>query len=843
MGWSSRLGSGIHWAALAAVIAAAPVGAAPPTPRWVAQSWTRRDGLPQAIVRSVMASRTGHLWLGTQEGLVRFDGQQFVRLERGGHPGLASNQVTASLETPDGAIWVATGRGVSVLRDGAVRKVQALAGVRVLALARSPSGEIWVGGAPAGLFHLAGPDAQATRVEGTLGRSVASIAVLGSGRVLAGTDEGLLEIEQGEIVARTEVQPGGRVRALLVDRHGTLWAGTDLGLGRRVGGDAGFRPVEAFRDQAVNAILEATDGALWVGSAGGTRRLAGQEAEVVAAERDEVLSLAEDREGSVWAGTGSSGLRRFRPRFVDGIDSRHGLSSDAVRTVLEGRDGTLWVGTERDGLDRADARGVRPFRPDLLAGRRVRALLEDRRGVLWVSADGAGTYRFWPATGAEVAPLLADATRTYAYLEDGEGVVWVGSRSGLRAVRGDRVEVVPVDPALPSAAVTVLALAPDGTLFAGTEIGLARLAGGVLRPGPGYGGPGREGVSALRVDPDGTLWVGTTGDGLLRIRGGEFVALHTDQGLGDDGVHSIVDDGSGHLWLSGNLGLFRIARSEVEEIASGVRGRLATLRVGQQEGMKESECNGYGNPAGLRGRDGHLWFATLGGAARLDPTRPFPTLPPPVPSIEAVRVDGVPVPGNGQLVLPRGARRVEIRFAATSLTSPTSVRIRRQLVGFEATPVELGLTSGSASFGPLRPGLYQFELSASHVNGAYGGESTALTLEVPPYFWETGWFMALSVAGLIGLVAAVLEVRTRALRRSERLLEARVQAALSAAKTLRGLLPICAWCKKVRDDEGYWNQIESYVAAHSQAEFTHGMCPACSARLEATDTARAGTAP
>ncbi len=270
----------------------------------------------------------------------------------------------------------------------------------------------------------------------------------------------------------------------------------------------------------------------------------------------------------------------------------------------------------------------------------------------------------------------------------------MGRRSGLVAVRGARVDAIPADPALPQPGVTTLALLPDGTLVAGGEVGAAWLTGGALRPLPAYGGRGREGVSALMADPDGTLWIGTTGDGLKRVRGGALVALDTARGLRDDAVHAVLDDGAGHLWLSGNLGIFRISRAQVEDLAAGRRTRLEVLGVGLQHGMRSPECNGFGNPVGQRVADGRMWFATMGGAVRLDPAAPLPNLPPPAPSIEAVLVDGHPVAPAPRLSLPVGARRLEVRFAATSLTSPETVRVRRQLVGLDDEPAALEQCDG-----------------------------------------------------------------------------------------------------------------------------------------------------
>jgi hypothetical protein len=133
----------------------------------------------------------------------------------------------------------------------------------------------------------------------------------------------------------------------------------------------------------------------------------------------------------------------------------------------------------------------------------------------------------------------------------------------------------------------------------------------------------------------------------------------------------------------------------------------------------------------------------------------------------------------------------------------------------------------------LDPGRWTVEVQA-RVGGSRPGPWTvpiALVLDVQPYFYETWWARLLGALLVAALIPLGIKLRTAQLERRERALERAVEAALSDVKTLTGLIPICASCKRIRDDRGAWNQLEAYLKAHSDATLSHGICPDCMTRL------------
>jgi hypothetical protein len=247
--------------------------------------------------------------------------------------------------------------------------------------------------------------------------------------------------------------------------------------------------------------------------------------------------------------------------------------------------------------------------------------------------------------------------------------------------------------------------------------------------------------------------------------------------------------------------------------------------------MRDRECNGDIDPSGWRTRDGRLWFPTGKGLAVIDPAHLRPTQAPSA-LLESVRVDGQPCLLSPSVVLAPGSSRLELAYSAPALRSPERLRFRYRLEGFDRAWDDAG-AQRVAQYTNLAPGDYRFIVEAS-IDGEWGTAGTiAITLR--PRFYQTRWFVALGITSIVLLIVAVPWLRVRQLRARARELDQRVKDAVRELKVLSGLLPICAWCKKVRDDRGYWSRIEAYLSARTDAQFTHGIRPECNDKLLADE--------
>lgn len=826
-------------AVLLATSAAAPVSALDPhrsPDQYASRVWGKREGLPSSWVHAVLASRSGYLWLATGDGLVRFDGMRFTDrpLDSGGLP---AGQVLALHEGRDGRLWVGTRSGLAV-GDGRgsapFQRVAGLDGSPVLSIAEDTQGIVWAASERT-LWRVEG--ARATRLGGAQGLPGERYRVLcadPAGGLWLGTDQGLAHIEAGRATATYRARDGlgsDDVLSLAVDRDGTLWVGTVDGLVRRPRGGA-FERSPAVGRRVVKALLQDRDGSVWAGTRDGLLRVHGGPPDRVGRggglADEHVSALAEDAEGNLWVGTEAGGLARLRNGRATAYAEAQGLTHEVVWTVLEGRDGSIWIATDGGGLNRLrDGRASPAIADPAFARENVYALFEDRAGTLWFSTGAHGLCRL---AGRRARCLSEPFGNELArcLLEDRRGRLWVGTSAGLLRLDGDVARPVPAEDG--RVTVTSLQEGPGDTLWVGTKSGLRQLVNGTLRRVRVGAEPHTETVTSLHADADGTLWIGTQNAGLQRLRGGRLSSVTSRQGLPDDTLLSLLEDGAGRIWMSGGRGIFSIARAELEAAADGGATQLHAVAVTEADGLRDRECSGGVQPSAWRGRDGRLWYPTIDGVAVVDPRRTRLRDEPPPVLIEELVADGRRLePADGH-ELAAGTRHLEIRYAAPSFVAAERIRFEHQLEGLDTGFFAAG-ADRVAHYTGLGPGRYRFRVRAANEDGVWSEPAAPLTFSVRAHFWQTAWFYALAAAACLAALAAAFHLRARASRLRERELQRRVAEEMAKVDVLSGLLPICAWCKKVRDDAGYWAKIEHYISARSRLEFTHGICPDCFAEV------------
>ena len=762
--------------------------------QYVLDVWQIAEGLPQNSPLSLAQTLDGYLWVGTQEGLARFDGVRFVVFDRRNTPAIKNNLITALRADSRGRLWIGTGAGVALLENGRFEVFGGnthLTNGYVTSILEDRAGGFWFA-SEVGLFHSDGSAIKAVVLAGGITElSIRAVHEDREGTVWVATaTAGLQRLVRNEI-ERVEIDPDSGphvVTAIHEDVDGALWFGTDRGRLYRKVAD-GFRLMGEL-DGSIRALRRDRDGNLWIGTIGaGLVRMSADKfvmLETSAAPHTDVRVLHEDVEGSVWAGSYGGGLLRLRDGKFTPFGESEGLSGDLAWSIAPSMHGGLWMGTDA-GLSR-----YRDGRFEYVSARlglqkmRMRAVFEDGRGALWIGTQGRGAFRLENGELSEFSQrtgLSGDVVKAFA--EDSHGRIWIGTDKSVDVFENGRL----VDPPASLAALGAMSTSlihedRAGRLWFATDVhGLHVLDQGVVRRyGKEDGLPGNR-VSAFHEDADGALWLGTT-EGMARIRDGHIVSLARGAGPQTETVLQILLDSRQHYWITTNRGVFAVAAPELESFADSARDQLQFRSFGIADGLRTSEFNGGNTSAGTTAADGSLWFPSIRGVVRIDPasisTNP---VPPPV-LVEKIVVDGEPLPKTDGLQVRAGATQWEIQYTALSLVAPDRVQFRYMLEGYDQFWVDAG-TRRAAYYTGLPPGDYTFHVKASNNDGVWNEEGATLQFTLRPQFWQTSWFMLLCAASILALAALVYRLRVGQLQRNAVRLEALIAertSALAAAK-------------------------------------------------------------
>lgn len=790
--WMLRIPVRLDFRLFAALLLASPMCAMALDPnramtQYGHDVWTDQNGLPQNSIQAVVQTSDGYIWMGTQEGLVRFDGLRFKVYDRHNTPAMASSNVLALLQDDRGTLWAGleTG-GVLRVRDGRLESfgpAQGLSGDPALCFAQGRGHRLWLGTDGGGLnliengkVTVFGPK------EGLDGAVVYCALEDREGTLWAGTNRGVFRMAGGRF---SPLDLGTRERnwfyALAQDRVGTLWIGTLKGLYALSGSSLKrYQRKDGLCSDAIMSLFyEAATDCLWIGTERGLSRHRAGRFECFS-DRDglsnnSVASLFGDAEENLWIGT-LHGLNRFRDGKFYTISSRQGLPSDVVYAVCEAPDGSLWVGTDGGGAARMQGETVTPYgRKEGLPETIVNTLWPGRDGVLWAGVDSGGIAsfrdgRFVPFQTKD--PAFLNTTIT-SMIQGADGVLWVGAGNGLYRIEGTTLTHFTSKNGLPGRSVNGLLELPGGALAVGTDGGgLALYRGGKFTVLTERDGLASDLVYSLYEDEKGTLWIGTA-RGLSLLRNGRLSTVTVEQGLFDDAAYVILEDGGGYLWMSCNKGVYRAHKADLEAVADGRLKTLACWSYGRADGMGTNECNGAVQPSGWKLRDGRLCFATMKGVAIIDPSSiKLNNRPPPV-VIEEVLLDGRDAARLGHS-LPPGKHRLEVRFSALSLVAPDKVRFRYKLEGFDPDWVDGG-GKREAVYTGLPPGHYQFRVIACNNDGLWNDKGATFPFTQAPRFYQTGLFIVLCILAGLLVAGGAVALRVRSLKRRQVLLERLVE--------------------------------------------------------------------
>jgi len=794
------------------------------------RAWRIREGFSKGRITSIAQTPDGYLWLGTEFGLLRFDGVRNVLWDQAAGEHLPSRYVRNLLTAHDGRLWIGTYKGLASWKGGKLTVYRELAGQTVDALVEDREGTVWAGGYVGSNGRLCAIQSDGPHCfgdDGRLGLWVASLYQDSRGNLWAGSQAGLWRWKPGpaKLYHPTPYAViGTSSQTLNESADGALLIATQDGIRKLVDGKAEAYPIPGIgpRFQAARLLWD-HNGGLWIGTPdrgllhvhqGRTDRFTQSDG----LSGDYINKLFEDREGNIWVAT-LNGLDRFRDFAIPTISVRQGLSNDVVWSVLAAKDGSVWLGTP-DGLNRlkngqitiyrkqtahAGSDSSKPERPlnvrevaDAgLPDNGVESLFQDHAGRIWAfTANGAAYFengRFIPVTTnpanvdnrdprqrhvTSLFGLVAPGGQVHSITGDSSGNIWISDqRQGLFHLLGTSVaDRIPWARLGRKDWATALFAgpAPDGLWLGFSQGGVAYFEDGKVRASSSGGdGLGEGIVNSLSLDPGGALWAATEG-GLSRVKNGRVATLSSQNGLPCDTVFWMMQDDAHSFWLYMACGLVRIAATEMDAWVGDSKRTIQNTLFDSSDGVRSRALTTGYTPLVARTADGKLWFLPLDGVSIIDSRHlSVNQLPPPV-HVERVTADRKIYWQNlssdasaSHPRLPPLVRDLTIDYTALSFAAPEKVRFRYKLEGQDPDWKEV-VDDREVQYSNLAPGNYRFRVSACNNNGVWNQAGAFLDFSIAPAYYQTPWFRVSCVAAFLALLWGIYRLRLRGIEQRYR---------------------------------------------------------------------------
>ncbi len=851
-------------------LCAGPVSAAGTNVHYSVDVWDRdRSGLPGNAVISIIQSRDGYLWLGTLNGVARFDGVRFKTFDESNTPELNNTRIIKLFEDSRGDLWLGTDAGgIFRAHEGRLQKLAFGSGThegRLSSICEDTTGAVWLYTADGFLARCnPRPDTAPNtwQVSNPPASKNRNLIVDDSGVLWLGTDLVLFSLRPGAAPSSSELPPPAYNKIwvpgldfLLASGSGGYWrlAGGRIQKwkGDRLQSDLGPYPWQrattpvntACEDQQGNLVVgTGGEGIFWFDAQGHYVQLTSPTNGLT---HNTILSLCLDREGDLWVGTDGRGLNRIKQPVFDVLEGTRG---GVVQSVCQDPAGGLWIGyfnTINSGarIDHWEGGKLQSFgRSEGLVDLGVKSVLVDCDSNVWAGTYLGGLLKlqngaFARAPGSEFLPSSKEISALY---QGSDGRLWAGTQAGLLSQQAGQWQFVSnIASGLP-----VRGIIEDraGSLWVGTEgAGLFRWRNGqVTTFSKAADGLPSDNISCLFVDDAGVLWVGTSA-GLGRIKDGKCVALAGRLGFAVRSIDYIIQDGEGNLWLGSNAGVLRVRLQDLNQLASDPAATAMVRSYGTAEGLPTAECTQGSQPAACRDREGRLWFPTIDGLVSVNPKELVRNTNPPPVRIESVWVDErlqgtdtlrAQVPST--VTVPAGAESLEIHYTSLNLSAPEKGEFKYRLEPHERGWSRRLGTERYVRYTKLPHGHYQFQVQASNEDGVWNETGASLAITVLPPFWQTWWFLTVTTLCLVGLIVGTvhyvstqkLQRQLAALRQQEALERERARIARDLHDQLgANLTQVALLGELAESDKNLPNEVASHARQISQTarDTTHAL--------------------
>jgi len=741
------------------------------------QQWKVEEGLPQSTVRSITQTHDGYLWVGTWNGLARFDGVRMTIFNASNTSAFLSSNIMSLFTDHRGQLWIGTDPG-GLLRfsNGQFKRFDSTDGIfatRILSINEDHSGRIWCA-TEIGIYCYDGKKFLHFSEANGLPRTYANqvLPLPNGGMYLGLVGIGVrAHLVKDSLVVEDSFPVGGY--AIAIDSSGTLWYGfRGKGFIRREGKKefidthfADLKPGETYllRNQEK-----------WLLTPNDIRIVSEKRNEVVekidGVSLSEITTVYEDHEGNIWLGKEGGGLIRFRKKQLQVFSKKSGFQSDLVMCGLEDRTGTVWIGTWDAGLllrsDSLSKKFTSVKMPQKVSS--VFTLKESRNGGMWVGTWGSGLYYTTKDHIQRFSKgIFRDEVSIISVVEDIHGDLWIGTaHDGVAHVIGDSVTMWNTSNGLSNNRVNAILAARNSDVWISASAnGVNRISIGTLTVYKKGSGLNDNFASPMYEDHDGNIWIGTN-HGLNRWSGGKFSAVTEQQGLFDDAIAQIIEDDLGYFWIGAIHGIYRLSKQELNDAADGKISTVRCFTIGKEDGMLNEETSGGGTPRCWKTSDGKLWFSTSAGVVVIDPRTITSNSIPPSVMIEDVWVENRLRTFSHEILLQPGETKIELRYTGINFTAPDKIRFQYILEGSDKEWSDAS-TQRIVRYTNLAPGEYIFRVKSLNNAGIWSTDEASVVVRVLPPFYATWWFRTLLIFFFLTIGPAIYFMRVQQLTREK----------------------------------------------------------------------------
>lgn len=729
--------------------------------QFILSSWETDQGLPQNSVRKIIQSSDGYIWLATEEGLARFDGISFTILNKINTPELNENFINDIFEDSRNNIWVATnGGGVVKISGDEVIPIGPENHDLNFAkcITEDNKGNIWIGTDVKGIIKYSnGAFTSLNTFSGLPANTIHDVTSDKLGNIWVATSKGLANVGSGISVFGKDTEIENLEFFTIKSTSNGLYAGSKNNGFFHISNNRiidHFTVEDGLLSNEIKAFCFDDSQSLWVGTADGLNRVINGKVKSLT-ESDglpgkSIYSLCQDNEKSMWVGTAGGGLVRLRDGKFSTYAIREGLNYDIIWTLFERSNGDIWIGTDGGGINilHKDKTVEIIDRKKGLTNDVIFAFEEDNDGNMWVGTYGGGLLKI---SGNKITALTAkdglfsDIIRSID--KDSKGNLWIGTTKGLNVISDGKVSSLSFSESngLKSSYIRDVLEDNSGGIWVGTRGGGISLIrnGKVTASYTESEGLSNNTVRVIQEDKFGNIWAGTSA-GLNKITNGKVTPYTVKDGLFDDPVFALVNDRMGNFWISCNKGVYSVKIDDLINYNSTDSNPIVCSPYGKKDGMRSSECNGTGSPAGIIDITGNIWFPTIKGVVTINPGKiKINQYLPPV-YIEKFIADNLSLDPNSMIEIEPGTEKFEFHYTALSYVAPEIINFKYKLEGLDKDWIEAG-NRRTAYYNNIPPGTYKFKVIASNNDGIWNETGASIDFDFGAFFYQTIWFYALLV--------------------------------------------------------------------------------------------------